>query len=284
MVRLCVLAAEGFQDQLNPNLVSISKADYTLGSRISVHLPDNRNQVLDPFTEDGRERQQQRLVDHMINTVVGETTVKDNGKTVRTLDMLDGSRQVYTRYDRCKNGDAETFQYYGPGGKLVATVTQHANGSSTAVLVREGCSSVTVTTDPEGRSTAHDDGKDFILPKNDFFTHPELTLAGGGVSAIESGSSKGFPFMTAAQSENLRIGSKIAGPALGVATTIYDVVNAEGSYNKCAAGFSGTGGTVGSWALASLGAQSPWSAAGFAVVGAWGGGYLGTLVGERVCE
>lgn len=105
----------------------------------------------------------------------------------------------------------------------------------------------------------------------------------------------GLPMLTAESVEDIGRAAKYGGPALGVATTVFDMVMAESGRDACIAAFGGGGGGLGGWAMAEGGAMAgaatgplapvmvPTLAAGGALLGGWGFAELGKKIGDVVC-
>ncbi|MAU84187.1 hypothetical protein VX037_07465 [Gordonia sp. Z-3] len=303
MAKLMVLAATGFQDQLNPNLMDLGHADYDLGNYIrrqiqlaDPDLPDlpgdahaPKDFTTDAYSDDsraedptlGRENQRKRLAEHMLGTVVDKETVAKDGTTVTTLRMLDGSRQVYT--DAHHGGSGDTFDLYNEKGMLISSRVTNSDGSTTTTLMREGKSPVVVTETRGRQATAEVDGVRVQVPNSDQVAQ---ALAGGGLAALEPHVSDGLPYLSAAQAEKLQVGAKAAGPALNILGTAVAVVDAKSGYDRCVAGTTGAVTLTGDLAVSAMMSETAGAARLFGV-GAVSGlvfGVVGNLVGQAVCK
>lgn len=303
MAKLMMLAAMGFQDQLNPHLMHLGHADHDLGNFIrsqikvmATEMPElwddraaPRDVTTDPYSDEergehptkGREAQQKRLAEHMMGTVVDKSTITEHGKTVTTLRMLDGSRQEYT--DAHHGGVGDEFAMYSEKGFLISTKVINLDRSTTTTLMRAGRSPVVVTETAGGHATAVVDGVTVQVAGS---REVAQALAGGGMAALEPHVADGLPYLTAGQAETLKVGAKVAGPALTVLGTALAVATAKSGYDQCVAGTTGAvslAGDLGVAALMSPGAGAL-KVAGFSVVGSLAFGILGNAVGQAVCK
>ncbi|WP_187583357.1 hypothetical protein [Gordonia sp. OPL2] len=303
MAKLMMLAAMGFQDQLNPHLMALGHADHDLGnfirSQIKVMAPDlpelwddraaPQDVTTDPYSDErrgenpttGREEQQRRLAEHMMGTVVDKSTTTENGKTVTTLRMLDGSRQEYT--DAHRGGVGDEFAMYSDKGILVSTRVTNADGSTTTTLMRAGKSPVVVTEYENGRATAVVDGVSVQVPGS---REVAQALAGGGMAALEPHVAEGLPYLTPGQAETLKLGAKAAGPALTILGTAVAVASAKSGYDQCVAGTTGAVSLVGDLGLAAIMPESfgPMRALGATTLGTLMFGTIGSAIGQAVCK
>ncbi len=144
------------------------------------------------------------------------------------------------------------------------------------------------------------DGRNAPPLPSEFFTHPALTSVQGGAMTLldkagETG--RGIPVLRADQLDRVGSFGRYAGPAVGVATALWDMVTADTLRKKaCVATFSATAGIVGGDVTggAALGTVSapyvspaavpPWIYAGGTIGGTWTFGYVGALVGNVVCR
>lgn len=303
MAKLLVLAATGFQDQLNPHLMSLGHADYDLGNfirsetmSVTPGLPElwcDRNApkdaTTDPYSDEtrgedptrGRENQQKKLAEHMMGTVVDKGTTSEDGKTVTTLRMLDGSSQVYT--DAHRGGVGDTFDLYNERGKLVSTKVNNPDGSIVTTLTRDGKSPIVVRETKDGKAVADVDGVQVQVPGTKDVAQ---ALAGGGMAALEPHVAKGFPYLTAPQAEKLVIGTKAAGPALTILGTAISVADAKNGYDKCVATTAGSVSLAGDLAMM---VAAPEGAGALKTFGITAGsslafGMAGSFIGRAVCK
>ena len=104
-----------------------------------------------------------------------------------------------------------------------------------------------------------------------------------------------LPMLTAESVENVSKAAKFGGPALGVATTVFDMVMADTGRDACIAAISGAVGAGGGWGGVELGASLGGATGPLAPVmvpslafilglgGAFGGADLGKFIGNVVC-
>ncbi|WP_205538452.1 hypothetical protein [Mycobacterium kyogaense] len=165
----------------------------------------------------------------------------------------------------------------------------------TSIKFRDG-TEVTMTRTADGKTSGGvttGDGRHGVLP-DEFFTHPVITVTGGVLTGLEEQAERGIPMLTEESVENLGKAGKYGGPALGVATALYDTVTAKTFQDACVAAISGTAGVAGAYALGGLGAAgitalgqpqfAPIAAGAGDVLGGWGFGYLGGFIGNVVCR
>lgn len=152
-----------------------------------------------------------------------------------------------------------------------------------------------MTQTPDGTTTGGviaADGRQGVLPDT-FFTHPSLTMVGGALTGLEEQTKRGIPMLSPQSVDDLGKAAKYGGPALGVATALYDTVTAQTFYDGCVAAISGGAGVGGGYAGGTLAAAgvsalgmpqlAPVFAAGGSMAGAWTFGYVGGVVGNIVC-
>ncbi|MCK0177604.1 hypothetical protein [Mycolicibacterium sp. F2034L] len=226
------------------------------------------------------------------------------GEEVTTVIMQDGSRQVITKKDPFFWVDRQDFisveQYDKDGNEISESSSWHDLGNDcdyTSITWPDG-SNFTMTMDPTGYrsggfTTAG--GRHQAVPV-ELIDNMSLG-AGAALSGLEKhiAHGSGLPMLTAESVDNIGKTAKYGGPALGLATTVFDMVMAESGRDACIAAFGGGGGGLGGWALAEGGAvvgaailpaapvMVPTLAAGGALLGGWGFAELGKRVGEVVC-
>ncbi|WNG87132.1 hypothetical protein C6A87_025695 [Mycobacterium sp. ITM-2016-00317] len=218
--------------------------------------------------------------------------------TTTTLFMQDGSRHVRTvnaepqfsdrgplttevQFDKDGNKISETtsvvfedWAHHSLAGSK-STTTQLADGTVIHFLERPNGQKVGTITTPDGRQA------DVPL---DLYNHPILTAAGAGLSGVENQAGKGIPMLTDEATEKVRIGAKYGGPALGIATALWDVAVADSGFEKCVAAAEGAtsvaAGTLGGIVTAPM---TPLVTT-VVVFGAAGGGQaLGNWIGNMFC-
>jgi hypothetical protein len=311
--------AAAAQGEINPLLQAVGKADEdtmqklllaraTLGSEFKVLPmgppspvpPVPGDQVPDPSTEVGRQLQNMVRDQDMSTTVreITESTDERTGNHTKTLYMLDGSKQVITTEGGwppsehvLPEGSIEVKQYDKNGMYVSDTLTTEGeDGTKTTSIAWSDGTTVVMTRTADGKCTGAvttPDGKHGVLPDG-FFTEPIPDIAGGGITALEKQAGQGIPGLSARALENIEVGAKFGGPALGVVTALYDVTTAETKHDACVAAWKGGAGIVGGVAfdtvltmvqpeLAPVWAGIASGTAGF------GFGHLGGLVGDMVC-
>ena len=134
------------------------------------------------------------------------------------------------------------------------------------------------------------DGRHGVLP-DEFFSHPVITAVGGVLTGLDKQAARGTPMLTPQSVENLGKAGRYGGPALGVATALYDTVTAKTFQDGCVAAISGGAGVVGGYATGGLAAtfsapipQLVPFAAGGDMIGGWTFGYLGGIIGNALCR
>jgi len=232
------------------------------------------------------------------------TTVRDSreytdqdGNQRQTLTMLDGSRHEIAKWGTYDPSVSDI--YYDKNGKLISdTISQqrYDGAQSTSIRFGDG-TTVTMLRTADGKldgGVVTADGRHGVLPE-EFFTHPALTQVGGALTALEKQSERGIPLVTPQTVEDIGKTAKFAGPALGVATALYDTVTATTLHDACVAAFSGAAGVAGGEGLGTLGVALaapiseiplviPFAAMGGNILGTWTFGYLGGIVGNVVCR
>jgi hypothetical protein len=122
-------------------------------------------------------------------------------------------------------------------------------------------------------------------------------VTGAGLSGLEKHAVNGgsLPMLTAGSIEDAGRAAKFAGPALGVATTVFDMAMADTAREACVAAIAGVFGMGGGWGGAEAGAFAgtffgplapgaiPVLAAGGALLGGFGMADLGKAIGEVAC-
>ncbi|RZT25478.1 hypothetical protein EV589_1212 [Mycobacterium sp. BK558] len=222
----------------------------------------------------------------------------EDGQYRRTMTMMDGSRhEIYEWNDLlpCVEDD-----YYDKNGNEISSTfsqdkTRYDGTQFTSIQFPDG-TEVTMTRTADGKTTGGvttGDGRHGVLP-DEFFTHPDITIAGGALTGLEKQAERGIPMLTPQSVENLGKAGKYGGPALGVATALYDTVTAKTFQDACVAAISGTAGIAGGYAVGGLGAAgitalgspefAPIAAGAGDVVGSWTFGYLGGIIGNVVCR
>ncbi|TRW85612.1 hypothetical protein FK535_08925 [Mycolicibacterium sp. 018/SC-01/001] len=220
----------------------------------------------------------------------------EDGQYGRTLTMMDGSRHEIYEWGHMLPSVED--DYYDKDGNFISSTysqdRKNYDGTQyTSIKFRDG-TEVTMTRTADGKTTGGvttGDGRHGVLP-DEFFTHPVVTISGGALTGLEKQAERGIPMLTQESVENLGKAGKYGGPALGVATALYDTVTAKTFQDACVAAISGTAGIAGGYAtgglLAAASAEAPalipWAAGAGDAIGGWTFGYLGGIIGNVVCR
>ncbi|WP_245233827.1 hypothetical protein [Mycobacterium sp. PS03-16] len=264
-----------------------------------------RDQVPDPRDPVGL-LDQQALRNGDMAITIREVIESENsyGEEVTTVIMQDGSKQVITKKDPFQWPSKQNFvsveQYDKDGNEISRSSSWHDlsnNCDYTSVTWPDG-SNFSMSMDPTGHRSAGfttAGGRHQAVPVQ---LIDNMSLgAGSALSGLEKHAVNGgsLPMLTADSVDNIGKAAKFGGPALGVATTVFDMVMAESGRDACIAAFGGGGGGLGGWALAEGGAVAgaatgplapvmvPTLAAGGALLGGWGFAELGKKIGDVVC-
>nr|MDP9168551.1 hypothetical protein [Actinomycetota bacterium] len=221
-----------------------------------------------------------------------------------TVTMQDGSKQVLTTYDPfdwpSKQNFASITQYDKDGNKVSETSSWHDHGTDsdyTTISWPNGAN-YTMSMDPSGTRTAGfttASGRHSAVPVE--LIDDMANDAGGLMSGLEKHVARGgsLPMVTADSIENVGRAAKFGGPALSLATTVFDMAMADSGRDACIAAVAGAGGFGGGWGGAEAGAAFgaifpptaplvvPFAAAGGAIFGGLWGADLGEFVGGVVC-
>lgn len=310
--------AEAAQAEINPLLMTLDEADAatswallaartTEGMEFDVPVygphvvmpPYPADELLNPGTEEGAQFQEIARAQDLATTVrdIGETTDKD-GNRITTVTMLDGSTHVATEY---VDQGLPSQNVYAPGATSVVhtdkkgnfvsqtmTIPREDGGKSTEVWYAGGTHLIMSETADGVRtgSCFTEGGGEGVLPDS-FFNDPIPTLASGALSGLETKAGKGIPGLTASELDKIKTGAKWGGPALGVATMVYDLVSADTMRERCVAAWSGGTGLVGGLAttvvVGAIPGVGPVAAMGADVAGGFVFGYVGELVGNIMC-
>ncbi|MBF6332337.1 WXG100 family type VII secretion target [Nocardia transvalensis] len=321
-------AQTAWQKVLNPLLIQLGSADDSAAQALAQintdHGLGNFNPIIgrpldaapNPATPIGVMQQLQIQAEDAAVTVAGVTDEDKDGSHIKTITMQDGGKQVITTtasyqptgertpgepFGPSRGDSVQTAATYDPSGKLIGTVrtikqpdgtiyTDTSYPGKAYILGRQ-----TPGKDAETILAVGPDGKELDPKKvSNFFTHPQLNTVGGAISGLDnwSSSDRAIAVLSEKEISAVKVGSKFAGPALGFATTIWDVSAASSAHDACVAGISGTFGVAGSWAGGAVGgmvgsAGGPVAVAGAgagAVAGSWIFGDIGARVGEAICK
>jgi hypothetical protein len=235
---------------------------------------------------------------------VSEPVKNKYGDEVTTVTMQDGSTQVLTTYDPFDWPSKQNFtsitQYDKDGNKVSESSSWHDSGTDsdyTTICWPDG-SFYTMSMDPTGYRTAGfttASGRHSAVPVE--LIDDISNDTGGVMSGLEKHIARGgsLPMVTAESIENVGKATKFGGPALSLATTVFDMMMAESGRDACIAAVAGAGGFGGGWGGAELGALAgaatgagapffvPVLAGAGAIAGGVGGSGLGKFVGSVVC-
>lgn len=228
-------------------------------------------------------------------------STNDYGEVVTTVIKQDGSKAVTTAMDPFEWASKENFyemEEFDKDGNFVArTSSWHDmyNDCDYTSITYADLSNLTISMDPTGYRTAG------FTPVGGRSTQVPVELidnlslvTGSGISALEKHIVHGgsLPMLTAESVENVGKAAKFGGPALEVATTVFDMAMADSGKERCIELLSGIGGAGGGWAGAELGAAAgaatgPWAVGAVPILAiAFGSavGYVGTQTGEFIGE
>lgn len=263
MAKLMALAAQGFQDQLNSHLRKLGNADNefaaavrrnTNSSWLGINLSDEMDQPGSPksvtgapYDEGEREKQQKALEQHMFGTVVDKKVSQDGGRVITELQMLDGSRQVYTAADDGKT--PVLFDLYDATGTHVSHSDKKEDGTVITTLFQPGGRPIVVTKRPGQDTVADVDGKRLRVPDlNTIMTATDSVVKSGTpeLDQLATHARNGnIPFLSAETSGKLAVGSDMASSTLSVLSTLYFVASESDYYKSCEAGVIGSGSAIG---------------------------------------
>lgn len=263
------------------------------------------DQVPDPRTSIGMMAQESiRSADQQQNVREVIESTNDYGEEVTTVIKQDGSKAVTTRMDPFEWPSKQNFyqmEEFDKDGNFVArTSSWHdlSNDCDYTSITYADNSNWTMSMDPTGHRTAGfttADGRHSAVPV-ELIDNISMTN-GASMSGLEKHIARGgsLPMLTAESVDNIGKTMKFGGPALGAATTVFDMVMADSGKDRCIALVAGVAGSGGGWGGAELGATAglatgpaapifvPTLAALFAFGGSYGGAELGKLVGDVVC-
>jgi hypothetical protein len=261
--------------------------------------PSPGDDVPDPSTDEGEQFQEIARAQDMATTVreVAETKDRD-GNRVTTYTMLDGSEQVATEYidqglpsEQVYPAGTITVLHTDKNGKtvsLTSTIPREGGGALTEVWYGNG-THIAISETADGVRTGSctkADGTPGILPDS-FFNDPVPTLAGAALSGLEVQAGKGIPRLSADVLDGLKAGGKFGGPAVGIASMVYNMVSAETLHDRCVAAWSGgvglAGGLATTVAVGAIPGVGPIAAMGISGGSGFVFGYVGELVGNVVC-
>lgn len=273
-----------------------------IGSLILPAAQRPGDQVPDPRDPIGVVAQEAIRRAHEATAVVdvSEPVENEYGDDVTAVTMQDGSRSELTVYDPfdwpSKQGFASIVQYDADGNEVSRTDSWHDLGNACAYTTVSwpDRSTYTMSLKPDGTrhaGFATADGRHSTVPVE---LIDQMSLAAGSaLSGLEKHIARGgsLPMVTPSSIDDVGRATRFGGPALTVATTVFDMVMADSTHDACVALVAGAAGFGGGWAGAQLGATiaAPmpaavsWAAGGGAAVLGYFGAELGKLVGDVVC-
>jgi uncharacterized protein YukE len=263
------------------------------------------DEVPDPGTVAGL-YQQGVIRGEDMGVTVRETTESTDqwGNDLTTLTMQDGSKQVIVEHDpfddASKMNFVSVFHYDKNGNQVSESSSWHDLSNDcdyTSVSWPDG-SNFIVSVDRTGYRTAGfttSDGRHQTVPVE--LIDNVSTGIDGALTGLEKHIGQGgkIPMLTAQSTESLGKATRVAGPALGIATTLFDMAMAESRHDACVAAISGVFSGAGGWGGAEGGAAfgaltgpaAPLAVPAFAVAGGVLGGVgladVGKTVGDVIC-
>ncbi|VEG58185.1 Uncharacterised protein [Mycolicibacterium aurum] len=205
-----------------------------------------------------------------VTTVNARPTFSDRGPTTTETHFdKDG--------DEISETSSFTFNDFGDHGMENANVTTvtFPNGTVTTLIEYPG-GGRSATVQVPGRPPA-----DVPL---ELFDNPALMTGEAAITGLESQAPRGFPMLSDDAAERVRIGAKYGGPALGIATALWDVAVADSGFQRCVATAEGvTSLTTGALAGLATSEMGPWVAITAAIGASEGGTALGNWIGNTFC-
>ncbi|MGZ8178886.1 hypothetical protein ACXVUM_13235 [Williamsia sp. SKLECPSW1] len=274
--------------------------------------PNPANAVTGPLQQDTIRRQWEASTPRKVSEEHVPEHDGYHGYHRKTLEMQDGSRQVIDTVDpparpweenpNTARRDQVSVTTFDPSGNYVSTVSSYrwVDGTQNTETHFASGTTIVYTQTPSGTKTARIDVGGFSreIPADDaLWKHPVSDTVGSALTGVEKGLEKSddIPRVSAATASKVEVGARYAGPAVGIATSLLDVYQAQTLEDKCVAGASGTGGfvgggvggQVGAWVVG-LATENPFmagaGAAGGSLSGGWIGSYLGEKVGDVLCR
>jgi hypothetical protein len=145
------------------------------------------------------------------------------------------------------------IEQFDKNGNHVSTTltTEGEDGTKTTNVWWTDGTEVVMTRTADGKcsgAVTTRDGRHGVLP-DDFFSDLIPTTAGGALTGLERQAERGIPGLSAQALDDVKVGSKFGGPALGVVTALYNVATAETAHDMCVNAWSGGVGVAGGVAL-----------------------------------
>ncbi|WP_235683018.1 hypothetical protein [Mycolicibacterium alvei] len=263
------------------------------------------DQVPDPRTVPGVMGQEAiRSADEQMHVREIIESTNKNGEETKTVIKQDGSKAVTTRMDPFDWPSKQNFyqiEEFDKNGERVATTSSWRDaGTDTdyTSITYANQSNLLMSRDSSGHRSASftpPAGQPSKVPV-DLIDRVSL-VTGAGMSGLEKhiGHGGSLPMVTAESVESIGKTMKFGGPALSVATTVFDFAMAESDKDRCIALVAGAAGGGGAWGMAEVGAAIgafggpaapvtvPVGAVVFGLAGGLGGSGMGKFVGEVLC-
>lgn len=263
------------------------------------------DQVPDPRTPIGIIAQESiRSADEQQNIREVIESTNAYGEEVTTVIKQDGSKAVTTLMDPFEWPSKQDFyemEEFDKDGNFVGRTSSWHDLSNdcdyTSITYADG-SNLTLSMDPTGYRTA---GFTTATGRHSAVPVALIDQLSADTGAVMSGLEKhiqhggSLPMLTTESVDNIGKAMKFGGPALGVATTVFDMVMAESDKEACVALVAGIAGGGGGWATAEVGAALGAATGPLAVgavpffvilgglAGGLGGAGMGKFVGDVVC-
>ena len=244
--------------------------------------------------------QQAMLRDIDMAQTIRDTKVETDGDiTTTTHTMQDGSKQVITEDNEYKwdRGPTLRVTHYDKDGNFVSQTstvtwipdTSYALRGATTTTTRLADGTILEQTQwPDGRATATvhtPDGRQGDIPI-EFFSNPPAVVAGGAATGLEKFIEQGgtIPRLSAGALDNLAVGAKFAGPAVGVAEMLLNIAGAQTAFERCVDTYTGVGSIAGGFAPLMVPGVGWLGAVPLSVVGSQAAGAFGTFLGNQFCS
>ncbi|HEY9264486.1 MAG TPA: hypothetical protein VIQ11_07785 [Mycobacterium sp.] len=262
-------------------------------------IPRPSNEVPSPAAATGL-MQQAMLRDIDMSQTIRDTAVDVDGDiTTTTHTMQDGSKQVVTedneyQWDR---GPTVRVTHYDKDGNFLSQTSTVTWKDSTTHSLRGATTTSTRLADgtllqthqwPNGRTEAKvytPDGREGDIPI-EILSNPPTAIAGGALTGLERYVEQGgsIPRLSAEALENVGVGAKFAGPAVGVAEMLFNVAGAQSAFERCVDTYTGVGSVAGGFAPL-LVPGAGWITAGLiSIGGSQVVGAFGTFLGNQFCS
>ncbi|CAA0082528.1 Uncharacterised protein [Mycolicibacterium vanbaalenii] len=262
-------------------------------------MPRPSDEVPSPAAATGL-MQQAMLRDIDMSQTIRDTAVEVDGDTTTTTHtMQDGSKQVVTedneyRWDR---GPTLRVTHYDNDGNFLSQTSTVTWKDSTTYSLRGATTTSTRLADgtlleshrwPNGRTEAKvytPDGREGDIPI-EILSNPPTAIAGGALTGLERyvGQGGSIPGLSADALKNVGVGAKFAGPAVGIAETLFNVAGAQSAFERCVDTYTGAGSVAGGFAPL-LVPGAGWITAGImSIGGSQVVGAFGTFLGNQFCS